>query len=137
MKPAQKFFLPSSLLRDARHEPLTIILEPYRGVTHVPADLGSGDVACLVFIQLQNCFQKSGKVAEGMMHNIIWGFQECGFEPKHVAAGLTALRKLGYVQYTDEFKNELHELNFNNPQNPIWIRYTKKMTDLFVREVVS
>jgi len=37
----QKVFLPSSLLQDPRKEPLRTILTPYRGVTHIPMEVGS------------------------------------------------------------------------------------------------
>lgn len=130
----QNITLPSSLLTDSSAEPLKILLKPYKGITHTPADVGQGDVACFVFIELQKCFQKQGFVAEGLMGNVIWGFEQCGFDPRAVAAGLQALRKLGYLIYTDPRGTEIHELSFD-PKTLIWIRYTSKMLNLFVREL--
>lgn len=125
--------LPSSLLLDPTKEPLKIILTPYLGITHVPSELAVGNGPdTMVFIELNKCFKKAGFVAEGMMGNIIWGFELCGFDPRHVAAGLTSLRKRGFIKYTDESGEELHEYNFD-PKKPIWIRYHKKFTDLFVQ----
>ena len=112
-KPSQKIFLPSSVLQDPTKEPLKVILSPYKGITHVPSDLGREDVATFVFVELQRCFTKAGNVAEGMLSNIIWGFEECGYDPRHVAAGLTQLRKLDYIFYSDERGNPIYEQNFD------------------------
>ena len=136
MKPEQQIHLPSSVLQDPTREPLQVILTPYQGITHVPSELGQNDVATLVFIELNKCFKKAGFVAEGMLANIVWGFEHCGYAPYHVAAGLARLRKLGYIRYTDERRNEIHETNFD-PKKPIWIRYEPKFVDLLVRTVVT
>lgn len=135
-KPTQQVYLPSSVLEDPTREPLKIILTPYQGITHVPSELGHNDVATFVFIELNKCFKKAGFVAEGMLNNIIWGFIQCGYDPRAVAAGLTKLRALGYVWYSDERGNPVFEQDFN-PKNPVWIRYTEKMRDLFVRTVLT
>lgn len=129
----QKVFLPSSLLEDSRAEPLSVRLPYYKGITEVPGDVGHGDEVTLVFIELQKVFKKAGNVSEGLMGNIIWGFEQCGYDPRAVAKGLSGLRTLGYTKYTDPVGEELHELSFD-PKTPIWIRYTNKMMDLFVKE---
>lgn len=133
-KPVQAIELSSSLLIDPTKEPLRTILTPYRGITHVPSELAaSPGPELMVFIELNKCFQKAGHVSEGMVANIIWGFRECGYEEKHTAAGLYKLRNLGYLDYTDAAGMPIHELDFN-PNKPIWVRYTKKFTDLLVKE---
>lgn len=127
--------LPSSLLIDPSKEPLGVILKPYAGITHVPTDLAADNGPdCMVFIELQKCFAKAGFVAEGMINNIIWGFTECGFDPRHVAAGLAGLRAKGYVLYTDEGKMPIHEFSFD-PKKPVWIRYTSKFTNLLIKKI--
>lgn len=133
-KAVQNIFLPSSLLENATQEPLNIILRPYSGVTHVPSDLGQGGTETLAFIELQKCFQKAGFVAEGMLGNIIWGFEQCGYDPRAVASGISKLRTLGYIYYSDERGNPVHEQNFNQ-EKPIWIRYTEKFRSLLVRSI--
>jgi len=135
-KPQPSVILPSSLLVDPTKEPLKIILTPYRGITHVPSELAAANGPdTMVFIELNKCFKKAGFVAEGMMGNIIWGFEQCGFDPRHVAAGLNGLRKRGYIHYTDESGVEIFEYNFD-PAKPIWIRFSKKFQDLFVKELI-
>jgi hypothetical protein len=122
----------TSLLEDPSKEPLEIILTPYKGITHVPSDVGGGGVETFVFIELQKCFQKAGFVAEGMLGNIIWGFEQCGYDARAVAAGLTRLRDLGYIYYSDKHRLPIHEFNFN-PRYPVWIRYQDKFKKLFVQ----
>ena len=133
-KPVQNVFLPSTLLQNPAQEPLKVILKPYSGITHVPAELGEGGPETLVFIELQKCFKKAGCVAEGMLANIIWGFEQCGYDPRAVASGITKLRSLGYVFFSDERGNIVHEQNFS-PDKPIWIRYSDKFRTLLIRSI--
>lgn len=122
--------LPSSLLIDPTHEPLQELFSPYRGITHVPGELDGP--ALMVFVELQKCFQKANKVCEGLLPNIIWGFENCGYDPKHVAAGLTKLRSLNYIHYSDAGRQPISEYFFD-PNKPVWIRYSKKFTNLLVK----
>lgn len=135
-KALQEFYLPSTLLQDPTQEPLQVILTPYKGITHVPPELGTNDAATMVFTELTKCFAKAGFVAEGMLANIIWGFENCGLQPNYVAAGLTKLRTLGYIRYTDIRRNPIHETNFD-PRKPIWIRYEPKFTNLFIKTIIT
>lgn len=135
-KPAQEFYLPTSVLEDPTKEPLRVILTPYQGITHVPSELANNDTATLVFIELNKCFKKAGFVAEGMLSNVIWGFENCGYASNYVASGLSKLRSLGYIKYTDERGNAISEIAFD-PKKPIWIRYEPKFTDLFVRSIIA
>ena len=128
--------LPSSVLQDPTKEPLKVILKPYNGIKEIPSELAAGaGPDLMVFIELNKCFKKAGFVAEGMLGNIIWGFEQCGFDPKHVAAGLTGLRKKGYLRYTDLGGDPISEYDFD-PKKLVWIRYDKKMVDLFVRIIL-
>lgn len=135
-KPSQELYLPTSILEDPTVEPLKPIVTPYAGVTHIPPELGTGDTATLVFIELQKCFKKAGYVAEGLLANIVWGFEQCGYDPRAVASGLTRLRELGYIYYSDARGAPIHETNFD-PKKPVWIRYSEKMRALFVRTLVT
>lgn len=124
--------LSSSLLIDPTTEPLQTILPSYRGITHVPSELDGP--ALMVFIELQKCFQKAGNVSEGLLPNLIWGFEECGYDPRHVAAGLTKLRALDYLYYSDAGRQRLSEFLITPDKNQkIWLRYTPKFTNLFVK----
>ena len=90
----------------------------------------------MVFIELNKCFKKAGFVAEGMLSNVIWGFENCGYDPVNVASGLSKLRSLGYIRYSDVRRNPISDIAFD-PKKPIWIRYEKKFTDLFVRSLIA
>lgn len=130
-KPKPSVVLPSSLLQDVRKEPLQVVAKPYLGITHRPSDV-TGGVAGVVFDLLLSCFQRQQQVAEGLLPNLIWGFQECGHDPRMVAAGLTELRSKGYLYYTDPIGNRISEHNFD-PKTPVWVRYQPKLLNLLVR----
>ena len=134
-KAPQSVILPSSLLLDPTKEPLDIVQPQYAGIREVPSELQFRGPELMVFIELNRCFKKAGHVAEGMLANVMWGFEQCGYDPHHVAAGLTGLRKLGYLAYTDERRVPILEYNFD-PKKPIWIRYTKKFTDLLIKGLI-
>lgn len=130
----QSIIMPDSILRNTKKEPLNIVIAPYRGLKRIPPELNDGGVACFVFYGLVQCFQKQNEVSEGMLANVIWGFEQCGYDPKKVAQGLTKLRELGYIFYSAEQRGSaIVETNFD-PSKPIWIRYTQKMIDLFYRD---
>jgi hypothetical protein len=131
MKKAQAINLSTSMLTDPTMEPLHVILPLYNGITHVPSELDGP--ALMVFIELQKCFQKSKKVCEGLLPNIIWGFEQCGYDPKHIAAGLTKLRTLKYIFYSDAGRSPYSEVIMSPDKNiQIWIRYAPKMMNLFI-----
>lgn len=131
-KPHQAVILPSSLLLDPTKEPLDVVRPVYCGITHIPTDLSAANGPDLmVFVELNRCFKKAGRVAEGMLANVIWGFSQCGYEDRHVAAGLSGLREKGYIVYTDERRVPVSAFDWD-PKKPVWIRYTKKFTDLLV-----
>ena len=129
----QDIVMPTSMLIDPSIEPLQVILPLYTGITHVPSDLRGP--ALFVFKLLHKCFERAGKVCEGLLPNLIWGFQECGHDPQHVAAGMTELRRLGYVFYSDAGRLPISELTYTpNKHIQIWVRYEKKMLDLCMKD---
>jgi len=132
-RPPQQVFLPSSLLENPNQQPLLQLRPSFRGVKEIPPELGTGDVATLIFVSLLDCFKRAEKVCEGLLGDLIWGFEQCGIEPRATAAGLTRLRVLGYIRYTDETGSNLSEINFD-PTKLIWIRYTSKFLNLIASE---
>lgn len=122
--------LPSSVLIDPTHEPLREILPFYRGITHVPSEIDGP--ALMVFIELNKCFDKAGKVCEGLLGNVIWGLEQVGYDAKHIAAGLSKLRDRGYIFYSYQNGERIPELCIA-PITPMWIRYTQKFQDLLVK----
>lgn len=88
----------------------------------------------MVFIELQKCFSKAGKVCEGLLPNLIWGFEQCGYDTRHVAAGLTKLRDLGYIYYSDAGRLRISEITYTgDKKQQIWVRYDQKFLDLLVK----
>ena len=89
----------------------------------------------MVFIELQKCFDKAGKVCEGLLPNLIWGFTQCGYDSRHVAAGLTKLRSLDYLFYSDAGRLPISEFIMSpDKSQQIWVRYSKKFLDLIRTE---
>lgn len=130
--PQPSITLPADMLLNSTKEPLRVIVTPYLGVSHLPSDVQQAPTALLVFKDLTECFKLQGEVSEGLLGNLIWGFEQSGRDPRMVAAGLTELRKLGYVTYSDAAGTPISEHGFS-ADVPIWIRYTQKMVSLFVR----
>jgi hypothetical protein len=132
-RPKPSVILPAELLENTTQEPLKIIVAPYLGVTHLPNDIQADGTALFVFNDLLSCFQQQGSVAEGLLGNLMWGFEQTGRDIRMVANGLMQLRKLGYILYSDPIGVPISEHNFIEGV-PIWIRYTPKMIGLMVRK---
>lgn len=129
----QDINLSTSMLIDPTIEPLSVILPLYNGITHVPSELDGP--ALMVFIELQKCFQKAGKVCEGLLPNVIWGFEQSGYDSKHVAAGLTKLRALDYIYYSDAGRLPISEFIMSPDKSiQMWLRYKPKMLKLFSQQ---
>lgn len=128
-RPVQAFNLPSSLLENATHQKIQVILKPFVGCKLIPAEVGQNGVALLAFQGLLQCFQKAKNVSEGELKDILWGFEQSGHDPRAIAAGLTKLRDLGYVYYTDPLGARITEHNFD-PKKAIWLRYSEKFLTL-------
>lgn len=126
----QSIHLSTDLLIDPTMQPLMTLRPDFVGVKEVPAEIGENGVAALVFVDLVECFKKAGKICEGKLNDLIWGFNQCGRDPRAVAAGLTHLRKLGYIYYTDPLGAKITEHNFD-PKQLIWIRYSDKLLKMF------
>jgi hypothetical protein len=129
----QSVILSSDLLDNTKAQGLTIIYPKYKGCKEIPAEVHGNGVALLTFHALVQCFEKKGNVAEGELPDLIWGFEQCGYDPRAVAAGLTELRRQGYLYYTDPLGVTITEQNFN-PKHPVWVRYTPKLLGLLAHE---
>jgi hypothetical protein len=132
-RPQPSIILPAELLENPNQEPLKIIVTPYQGVTHLPSDVQGDGTALFVFNDLLGCFKQQGFVAEGLLGNLMWGFEQSGRDLRMVAHGLMKLRQLGYILYSDPIGVPISEHNFIEGV-PIWIRYTPKMINLMVRK---
>ena len=77
---------------------------------------------------LFDCFEKAGAVNEGIIEDLLWGFEQCGIPRKLTAKGLVDLEKADY-------------LFFQAPNNALiafeaarihecWVRYQPKLLDM-------
>lgn len=77
---------------------------------------------------LMHCFENAGDAREGLVKDIIWGFQVSGYEPEQVAYGLVDLKRAGLVGFetpdgveTDENCSNLAEC---------WLTYKKPLLEI-------
>ena len=101
----------------------------------MPSELDG--TALMVFIELNECFESKKNVSEGLLTNAMWGLQQAGYAPNHVASGFTALRHKGYIYYSDAGGQRISDFDFVAERAPVWLRYDKKFTDLFVKNETS
>jgi hypothetical protein len=105
----------------------------YKGFKGAP--IGSLDFespANIVLTGLASIFDKKGYIAEGTLKDIFFGFDTSGWDIALVGQGLTQLRALGFIKYTDERGEEMPESYFiSHPESEPWVRYNKKFMDCF------
>lgn len=84
--------------------------------------------AKLVLWSLLSCFEKAGDVREGLVKDVLWGFQVSGHEPEKVAYGLVDLKRAGFVGFetpdgveTDEHCSHLADC---------WLTYKPRLLDV-------
>lgn len=131
MKAEQKIELSTDLLIDPHIEKKNQVRPSFAGIRYLPDDIRKNAEALFVFQHLMQCFKMQGNVCEGELANVIWGFAQSGIPENLTAAGLAQLRGLGYIKYTDDNYVEYADLDvIINHRKQIWIRYTKKFTDL-------
>lgn len=120
--------LVSALTVQVENKPqLLRAMRPFRAmVSGVPTDISAN--ARLVLLGLFDCFRKHSHVKEGIADDILWGFQQSGYDLKRVAYGLVDLKRAGYLDFqapdgafVDEHSTQLKDC---------WVRYTDKILDL-------
>lgn len=53
----------------------------------------------IVMQALFDCFERAGAVEEGLIGDLLWGFQQCGIAPDLTIRGLQDMSKYGYVKF--------------------------------------
>jgi uncharacterized protein YfkK (UPF0435 family) len=77
---------------------------------------------------LFSVFERGREVKEGQLKDLVWGFAQCGFEPKLSVVGLFHLQEAGYIRLQAP-SNEY--VAFTSTQiEECWVRYQKKLLDL-------
>jgi hypothetical protein len=79
----------------------------------------------MVLQALFDCFERNGNVQEGIVEELMWGFEQCGFPRKLTAHGLVFLEKAGYVKF--QTRDGLFVEFVSAKLSDSWIRYQPKL----------
>lgn len=98
----------------------------FRAAREIPTLLP--EEAQIVLRLLFDCFERQSRVAEGLIGDLIWGFQQCGFPAELTFNGLMQLEKYGYIRF--QAKDGQFINHTSDKMESAWIRYEKKLKDL-------
>lgn len=77
---------------------------------------------------LCDCFEKAHAVKEGIIEDLLWGFEQCGIPRKLTAKGLDDLEKAGYLFFQAP-NNTM--ITFEAARiHECWVRYQPKLLDM-------
>lgn len=113
---------------DPTPQPL-LKLRPYHKMAlDIPALLS--DEAKIVLHLLFECFDKAGFVAEGMIGDLMWGFQQVTppTHPSLTLKGIFDLEAAGYIKF--QAKDGAIIDKHSDKLESAWIRYTEKLKNL-------
>lgn len=79
-----------------------------------------------------SCFEKSGKVQEGLIGDWIWGLAQVGIPEEVTFVGLSILEKFGYVKFQAP-DNAYVEINSTKAAKA-WVRFQPKFMEMIYTE---
>lgn len=88
------------------------------------------DVARLTLALLFDCFEKAGNVQEGLIGDVLWGFEQTinPVPPEVTFQGLNQLRLFGYLKF------QAPDGTFIDPTSDqigkAWVRYEQKLLEM-------
>jgi len=84
--------------------------------------------AQIVMHALFSCFERQKTVQEGLVGDLLWGFEQCGIPAGCSAVGLVELEKQGYVKFQTP---DNAFINFQSTKiGEAWLRYQQKLLDM-------
>lgn len=86
------------------------------------------DEAQIVLRLLFDCFERRGHISEGLIGDLIWGFEQCGIPAELSFNGLMQLKKYGYIKF--QAKDGQFVDHTSNKLESAWVRYEQKLKDL-------
>lgn len=102
-------------------------IKPFAGlVASIPSTLQAE--AQMVLQALFDCFERAGSIQEGIIEELLWGFEQCGFPRKLTAHGLVFLEKAGYVKF--QTRDGLFVEFVSAKLKDSWIRYQPKLLEM-------
>jgi hypothetical protein len=137
-KPPEGSNVKSSFAVEATIENIPQELKKIRNFTalklSIPGSLSTE--AAKVLEALFDCFEKAGTVQEGLIADMIWGFQQVNppIDGQVTVAGLLRLQKEGYIRFQSR-DNEYTEMTKNNIGH-LFVRYQPKLLDMVYEKTV-
>ena len=84
--------------------------------------------AQIVLHALCSCFERQGRIEEGIIGDLVWGFEAGGIPPACAVGGLSILEKLGYVKFQSP---DSQYVDISSDQiDKCWVRYQKTLLEL-------
>lgn len=77
---------------------------------------------------LLDCFTKAKEVREGIVMDILWGFEVSGHSPVDTAYGLVDLKRAGYVGFEAPDGTEVDE--HSQFLSQCWLTYKPKLLEV-------
>jgi len=109
------------------NEPRLRIMKPfYNGLLSYPSEIGENTAAHVVFYNLQQCYEQTGNVSEGIVEDVIWGFRQAGIPGSVTWKGINDLKKLGFIYFHDGTGRVL----FGDATEKMWFRWSLKFLDI-------
>ena len=103
------------------------VLRPYsQSQSHIPTDMPAE--AQIVMHALFDCFDKQKEVKEGVIVDLVWGFQQSGISDALTVGGLAQLEERGYVKFQAP-DNAFVDIK-STQIDKAWVRYQKKLLDV-------
>jgi len=111
---------------DVNPQPLRKMLPYHSAARKIPSTIPAE--AQIVLQGLLACFEKQGDVSEGLIGDIIWGFEAGKIPPECTYTGLKQLAELEYLKFqaTD---NSYVDITSDSAQSA-WVRYQQKLLNL-------
>ena len=111
---------------DATPQPLKQLRPFIQAVSAIPALLPAE--AQIVLQNLLSCFEKQGNVSEGLIGDILFGFNACNIPSECTYVGLKQLSDAGYIKF--QAKDGTFVPLESDQATGAFVRYQKKLLDL-------
>jgi hypothetical protein len=116
------------LLPETRRDPQELKkIRSFFALSHsIPTTLPSE--AQIVLRALFDCFERARSVQEGILEELLWGFEQCAIPRKLTAHGLVFLEKAGYVKF--QTRDGIFVDFVSAKLRDTWIRYQPKLLEM-------
>jgi hypothetical protein len=111
---------------DVKPQPLLKLRPFILAVKAIPATLPPE--AQIVLQNLLSCFEKQKNVSEGLIGDVMFGFNTCGIPPQCTYEGLRQLAKEGYLKF--QAKDNSWVNIESEAADGAFVRYQKKLLDM-------